>query len=187
MVYVSQSEWDDCISSRRTRHRNGATDTGYVHGSSLQCFLFCSGVEPSFQLVQCCISEPCTQWWVGDSPVQMQLNDEHCSSSRRHSGVGGAAADSPLIAGRKCGRCCLGSAVVGDEVEIPWVAAARISKSFNFLLILEVDSGEGQQFYVLCNFTCLAGHKLTHQFPGFHLYPLDSPASIATVNFKLIA
>ena len=113
MVYVSQSEWDDCISSRRTRHRNGATDTGCVHGSSLQCFLFCSGVEPSFQLVQCCISVPCTQWWVGDSPVQMQLNDEHCSSSRRHSGVGGAAADSPLIACRKCGRCCLGSAVVG--------------------------------------------------------------------------
>ena len=88
----------------------------------------------------------------------MQLNGEfeHCSGSRRHSGVGGAAADSPLIAGRKCGRCCLGSAVVGDEVEIPWVAAARISKSFNFLLILEVDSGEGHQlilralqFYVL--------------------------------------
>ena len=48
LVYVSQSEWDDCISLRRTRHRNGATDTGYVHGSisSLQCFLFCPGVEP---------------------------------------------------------------------------------------------------------------------------------------------
>jgi len=38
-VPVSQSEWDGCISSRRTQHRNGATDTGYVRGSIIVAVL----------------------------------------------------------------------------------------------------------------------------------------------------
>jgi hypothetical protein len=41
-MYVSQSEWDDCacISSRRTRHRNGAM---YVHTREIKTLCVAGG------------------------------------------------------------------------------------------------------------------------------------------------